>query len=225
MFPPAASALLPLRVGAARATRAILTGENDPRARVARRRAGRTWSRRRTRWTRRSIAGSRPTSRRSRPPRCGMPRRPRALASASTCATDAARTRAAILGRSDAHARRGRRHRGVPGEAPPDWTEPVTFDVEIVLRERNYAVTERHRSRHRAARVDRRARRRDGAARDPARDRPGEEPRRDRTVRGAPRFQLDRRADWRAASSSRSRSRAARRSPARSTSSSRRSTA
>ena len=70
VFPPAAAALLPLRIGASRAASAVLTGQARPADKWIERRArradgaGRQSSRRR--WT----TGSTPTWHRDRLPRC-----------------------------------------------------------------------------------------------------------------------------------------------------------
>src|SRR5688572_9479418 len=76
----------------------------------------------------------------------------RALRSARARPCHVARARAAILERPDANPRRRRRDRGVPREASAAVARrltgvgqgmAMTFEVEIVLRERTYAVTER----------------------------------------------------------------------------------
>ena len=76
VFPPAASALLPVRIGAARATRAIVTGEAHRAQACRRRRAS----------TPRSSAGTIGIWLRGRRPRCATPPLRRVRACRRTCA-------------------------------------------------------------------------------------------------------------------------------------------
>jgi cyclohexa-1,5-dienecarbonyl-CoA hydratase len=113
VFPPAASVLLPLRVGAAMAARAVLTGE--VRTAAAWQDAGlvhatapaEDLSTLVDEWFASSALSRGAAACRGRGPRDADGTRPR----------DAATTRTAILGRIDAHARRRRGDRGLHGEA------------------------------------------------------------------------------------------------------------
>ncbi len=143
VFPPAASALLPPRVGYAPATRAILTGEVLEA----------------TEWCTRGLiemvaddgelaaAVDRWFAGHLAPKSAAALRHAAAAARMGLVAhvrERTAATRAAILERPDAHPRRVRRDRRVHVQAHAlvDGPLTMTFEVEIVLRERNFAVTE-----------------------------------------------------------------------------------
>ena len=132
VFPPAASALLPARIGAGPAAELILTGRPGPGSgppssawRVARPRTGP--------WRRRSASGSPPTSWSARRP----PSRRRSVRPAGALRRavreDLAAARAAVPGRADGRARRGRGHPRLSRETAAALAEPGERSVSREL--------------------------------------------------------------------------------------------